>query len=68
MKSFSLLLAVGSMMVISCERHEFEGPDGTKQLSESHHGTAEHAEATEHEVSAEKPEHAAPKGEHKAEH
>ncbi len=43
MKSFSILLAGLSLFVISCERHDFEGPDGTKQLHE-HHGAAAHEE------------------------
>ena len=37
MKFFSILLVAVSVFAVSCERHEFEGPDGTKQLSE-HHG------------------------------
>lgn len=37
MKSLSILLVAVSVFAVSCERHEFEGPDGTKQLHE-HHG------------------------------
>ncbi|RYD21387.1 MAG: hypothetical protein EOP88_11570 [Verrucomicrobiaceae bacterium] len=37
MKSLSILLVAISVFAVSCERHEFEGPDGTKQLHE-HHG------------------------------
>ncbi|MFZ9935655.1 MAG: hypothetical protein ACO3JG_01205 [Luteolibacter sp.] len=37
MKLFSLLLVSVSLLGVSCERHAFEGPDGTKQLHE-HHG------------------------------
>ncbi|MEO7101018.1 MAG: hypothetical protein ABI162_16800 [Luteolibacter sp.] len=55
MKFFPILLVAVSVFAVSCERHEFEGPDGTKQLHE-HHGAhaaepgehaAEHAEHTE---------------------
>jgi len=46
MKLFPLLLALVSALFISCERHDFDGPDGTKQLHE-HHGAA-HAEHGEH--------------------
>jgi len=48
MKLFSLLLVTVSLLGVSCERHEFEGPDGTKQLHEHHSGHAaggDHAEA-----------------------
>ena len=46
MKVFCLLLVAVSMLGVSCERHEFEGPDGTKQLHEhlKSHGDGEHAE------------------------
>ena len=45
MKLFSLLLVAVALMGVSCERHEFEGPDGTKKLHEHHsgHGEAEGA-------------------------
>lgn len=46
MKSFSILLVAVSAFAVSCERHEFEGPDGTKQLHEHHgagHDDSEHA-------------------------
>lgn len=45
MKLFSLMLAAASLVTVSCERHEFEGPNGTKQLNE-HHGN--HGAATGH--------------------
>ncbi|MEI6675775.1 MAG: hypothetical protein WCO57_11420 [Verrucomicrobiota bacterium] len=32
----SLLLTLACACAISCERHEFEGKDGTRQLHESH--------------------------------
>lgn len=36
---FPLLLPLIAFAGLSCERHEFEGPDGTKQLHEhGHHG------------------------------
>jgi hypothetical protein len=59
MKSFSIMLAGLSLFAVSCERHDFEGPDGTKQLHE-HHGAAhqEHAESeTPHEAHPEKAAH-----------
>jgi len=38
MKVFSMLLvAVSLLLGVSCERHEFEGPNGTKQLSPPPH-------------------------------
>lgn len=46
MKLFSLLVVAVAFSGVSCERHEFEGPNGTKQLHE-HHG-ASHAEHAEH--------------------
>lgn len=54
MKFFSILLVAVSLVGVSCERHEFDGPDGTKQLSPPphsagghHEAAAEHHEATE---------------------
>lgn len=44
MKLFSLLLVVVALSGVSCERHEFEGPDGTKQLHEHHAAGAPHGE------------------------
>lgn len=59
MKSLSLLLVAASIFAVSCERHDFDGPDGTKHLQD-HHGAAaheekagEHAEAPAHEEKAE---------------
>jgi hypothetical protein len=45
MKLFSLLLVAVALMGVSCERHDFEGPDGTKKLHEHHssHGDEEDA-------------------------
>jgi hypothetical protein len=57
MKFFSILLVAVSVFAVSCERHEFEGPDGTKQLHE-HHG-AHAAEGAEHTEKAGEPAHAA---------
>ena len=55
MKRFSLLLVAASVLGVSCERHEFEGPDGTRQLHEKHsahadaaHPAADHAEKADH--------------------
>ena len=36
MKLFSLLLVAVSFAGVSCERHEFDGPNGTRQLHEHH--------------------------------
>lgn len=36
MKLFTLLAIGISLLGISCERHEFDGPDGTRQLHEPH--------------------------------
>jgi hypothetical protein len=44
MKFFLLMLGVVSGMFMSCERHEFEGPNGTKRLHESH-GAGDHGAA-----------------------
>ena len=38
MKHFSLLLLAVSLLGVSCERHEFEGPNGTKRLHQHHSG------------------------------
>jgi hypothetical protein len=60
MKLFSLMLAAGSLVAVSCERHDFEGPKGTKQLNENHakHGEAAgHAEEKDAAGHAEKPAH-----------
>jgi hypothetical protein len=38
MKVFFLLVPVFALFGISCERHEFDGEDGTKRLHE-HHGS-----------------------------
>lgn len=54
MKPFSILLVAASLFAVSCERHEFEGPNGTKQLNQPHGAAAhgKHAEPSGH--SAEK--------------
>ena len=41
MKRILPLLPLVIVLGPSCERHEFEGPNGTKQLHE-HHGSAHH--------------------------
>ncbi len=46
MKLFSLLVVVVALVGVSCERHDFDGPDGTKQLHKkhgAHHGDEEHS-------------------------
>ena len=45
MKLLSLLLVTVALMGVSCERHEFDGPDGTKQLHEHHSGHGDEEEA-----------------------
>jgi hypothetical protein len=52
MKLFTLLVLTAAFAGVSCERHEFEGPDGTKQLHEHHSG---HEDAEHHDE--EKPAH-----------
>jgi hypothetical protein len=75
MKSFSIFLMGISLVAVSCERHEFEGPDGTKQLHEHHsaaggehqeHGTKHQEHGTKHEEHAEveHSEHPEKKAEH----
>ena len=46
MKLFSFILVAVSLSAISCERHEFEGPNGTRKLHEHH------SEGVAHETSA----------------
>ena len=48
MKSFSMLLAAVCVMGISCERHEFEGPQGTKQLHQHHSTAGDHKDEGKH--------------------
>jgi len=50
MKSTLLTLAASCAFLISCERHDFEGKNGTKQLHEAHgaHG----AHHPDHDASA----------------
>jgi hypothetical protein len=52
MKFLSILIMAVAVCAISCERHEFEGPDGTRQLHEKHGAHAadhdEHPESSEH--------------------
>jgi hypothetical protein len=55
MKLFSLLLVAVALSGVSCERHEFEGPDGTKQLHEQH--PASHGAQADHASPEEKPAH-----------
>jgi hypothetical protein len=49
MKPLSLLLLAVSLLGVSCERHEFDGPNGTKQLHEHHgHGDDHHEDGDTH--------------------
>jgi hypothetical protein len=57
MKLFSILLVVVCGFAVSCERHDFEGPNGTKQLNE-HHAAGGEPTASEHGAAAS--EHAKP--------
>jgi hypothetical protein len=49
MKYYAMLLVAYGFFAASCERHEFEGPDGTRQIHDGHgaaaHHEADHAEA-----------------------
>lgn len=54
MKHLSLLILAVAISGISCERHEFDGPNGTKQLNESHD---KHAGQGDHEKTTEKAAH-----------
>jgi hypothetical protein len=42
MKLFCILFLAVSAFVVSCERHEFDGPHGTKQLNQAHGAGASH--------------------------
>jgi hypothetical protein len=53
MKFLPMLLAAASLLAVSCERHEFEGEYGTKQLHTGHGSHAGDQDA--HKV--ETPEH-----------
>jgi hypothetical protein len=48
MKSLSVLAAFVTLFAISCERHEFDGPNGTRQLHEGHGAHASHADKAAH--------------------
>lgn len=43
MKRFALLSALVAFVLGSCERHDFDGPNGTKQLNEHHEAHGEHS-------------------------
>jgi len=49
MKLIHLMLAAAAFCGLSCERHEFEGPDGTKQLHQ--HGKGHDGHDAHHGVS-----------------
>ena len=48
MKFFSVFLVAVSLLGVSCERHEFEGANGTKQLHGHHAAAGGHEEASGH--------------------
>jgi hypothetical protein len=52
MKFFSILVAAVSLVGVSCERHEFEGPNGTKQLNEPHGAASSGHQAVGHTTPA----------------
>jgi hypothetical protein len=60
MKFFPFLLVAVSLVAVSCERHDFEGPEGTKQLNQPHGAGAHHAHDSDEEHSG----HAEKKAEH----
>jgi len=58
MKRISLLVAAFAIFGVSCERHEFDGPDGTKQLHEHHGKSDKHGDhEAEPEHDEKKPSH-----------
>jgi hypothetical protein len=59
MKRVPMLLAAIAFALGACERHEFEGPDGTKRLSEQHeHTSSKEKKADEKDADGEKSEKA----------
>lgn len=60
MKFYLMMLAIGGGLFMSCERHEFEGENGTKKLNMPHgahggkaaHGEAAHGDAADKEPEA----------------
>jgi hypothetical protein len=56
MKLLAILLTSASLLAVSCERHDFEGPNGTKQLHQhaapgghaAGHAPADHADKAAH--------------------
>jgi hypothetical protein len=46
MKFLSILLVAASAFAVSCERHDFDGPEGTKRLHEHHTGHGHDDEAS----------------------
>ena len=61
MKLFSMLIVAVSVFAVSCEKHQFDGPNGTKQLNVEHGDGAEHGDQT---GAAEHSEHPEPQAEH----
>ncbi len=49
MKPIFLLLPLVFLLGVSCERHEFHGPDGTARLHQEHNAAQLHEEAADHE-------------------
>jgi hypothetical protein len=47
MKRFALISALFAFFLGACERHDFEGPEGTKRLHE-HHGSHGEDEDSHH--------------------
>ncbi len=57
MKFLTLLLMAVSMFAVSCERHDFEGPYGSKQLHQKHAAHPPSHEAGHGEEHGEEPAH-----------
>jgi hypothetical protein len=49
MKFLSLLMVAVALSGVSCERHEFEGEDGTRQLHEPHGSHGSHGSHDSHD-------------------
>lgn len=67
MKLHLMILALVGGLFMSCERHEFEGPQGTKQLNEPHGGHAGHG-GHDAATTQDEPDAAATHGEEKTTH
>lgn len=57
MKRLALLTLLIAAGLGACERHEFDGPNGTKQLHEHHDSPGTHATGEHHSDGDEAPAH-----------